>query len=109
MMLDELIENEPQEIQNSINDVIERAGTSDADWSVLLSAGQLIARLRKGISAVDALISESEGVAGLHLNGNIAPWDELRSGGRYEEWLCDFDEALTPNAELTGRGQKDEQ
>lgn len=30
------------------------------------------------------LISESEGVAGLHLNGDIAPWDELLPGGRFE-------------------------
>ena len=96
MTLDELIENETQEIQDAINEVIESAGTSDADWSVLLSAGQLIARLRKGISAVDVLMNESEGVSGLHLNGDIAPWDELRAGGRYEGWLLDFDKALPP-------------
>lgn len=30
------------------------------------------------------LISESEGVAGLHLNGDLAPWDELLPGGRFE-------------------------
>jgi len=51
-------------------------------------------RLRKGLHAVELLIGESYGVAGLHLNGDIAFWGELRSGGRLEEWLRDFDAAL---------------
>lgn len=50
--------------------------------------------LAAGIRAVNDLISSSHGVAGLHLNYDVAPWDELRSGGEYEEWLSDFDEAL---------------
>lgn len=58
-----------------------------------------IERLRKGLAAVDALIRESGGVAGLHLNGDIATWDELRTGGRFEGWLVDFDAALTPNVQ----------
>jgi hypothetical protein len=53
-----------------------------------------VARLRKGIAAVSSLIDESRGVTGLHLNGDEAPWDELRTGGRFEEWLLDFDAAL---------------
>lgn len=52
------------------------------------------AKLEEGIKAVDGLISDSHGVAGLHLNGDIAPWDELRTGGRFEEWLKPFDAAL---------------
>ena len=51
-------------------------------------------------SAVLALIEESYGVAGLHLNGDVASWTELRTGGRYEDWLFDFDQAvkrLPPN------------
>ena len=51
-------------------------------------------RLLKGLHAVDMLIGESYGVAGLHLNGDVASWGELRAGGRLEEWLCDFDAAL---------------
>lgn len=50
--------------------------------------------LSRGITAVASLIDESEGVAGLHLNGDLAPWSELRTGGRFEEWLVDFDAAL---------------
>ena len=52
-----------------------------------------LAELEKGIVAVDALISESGGVYGLHLNGDDAPWSELQTGGRFEEWLRDFDAA----------------
>lgn len=51
-------------------------------------------RLRKGLEAVEQLIGDSTGVVGLHMNGDLAPWDELRTGGRYEEWLADFDAAL---------------
>jgi hypothetical protein len=50
--------------------------------------------LRKGLNAVAALINDSHGVTGLHLNGDIAPWDELRTGGRFEDWLIDFDNAM---------------
>ena len=44
--------------------------------------------------ALNQLQENSEGVAGLHLNGDVAPWDELRQGGRFEEWLMVFDEEL---------------
>jgi len=50
--------------------------------------------LRKGLDAVVALINESHGVSGLHLNGDIAPWGELRTGGSFDEWLSDFDAAI---------------
>jgi hypothetical protein len=50
--------------------------------------------LKKGLAAVSRLIAESYGVTGLHLNGDDAPWDELRTGGHYEEWLKDFDSAI---------------
>ena len=49
---------------------------------------------RKGLEAVETLINDSHGVCGLHLNGDFAPWSELRTGGRFEEWLVAFDDAL---------------
>lgn len=55
---------------------------------------QTIYHLRAGIQDVAVLIDNSDGVAGLHLNGDIARWGDLRTGGRYEEWLFIFDEAL---------------
>ena len=53
-----------------------------------------IALLEKGIHAVLHLIENSQGVAGLHLNGDVAPWDELRDGGQFEAWLYEFDKAI---------------
>lgn len=51
------------------------------------------AKLKEGISAIRSLINESYGVDGLHKNGDIAAWDELEQGGRFEEWLLAFNEA----------------
>lgn len=58
-------------------------------------------RLRSGLKAVEDLMADSYGVYGLHLNGDVAPWAELRTGGRFEEWLLAFDDALSPNTKLT--------
>ena len=55
---------------------------------------EVIAKLVRGIYAAADLMDNSSGVDGLHLNGDIAPWNELRTGGMFEEWLIDFDEAL---------------
>lgn len=41
---------------------------------------------------LNALINESHGVSGLHLNGWVAPWSELLTGGQFEEWLMVLDE-----------------
>ena len=46
--------------------------------------------LRKGIVAVSDLIDDSTGVAGLHMNGDVAPWSTLLEGGHFESWLLDF-------------------
>ena len=59
-----------------------------------LPLSEVIAKLVLGINAAADLMDNSSGVDGLHLNGDIAPWNELRTGGRFEEWLVDFDEAL---------------
>ena len=47
---------------------------------------EIILRQNSGIQAVQALIDESEGVAGLHLNGDVATWEDLLDG-----WLSDYD------------------
>jgi hypothetical protein len=57
-----------------------------------LEAERLI--MRKGLCAVDALIDNSKGIAGLHLNRDIAFWDQLQTGGKCESWLLDFDAAM---------------
>ena len=50
-------------------------------------------KLIAGLEAVSELIAGSGGVFGLHSNGYMSQWEELRSGGKYEEWLSAFDEA----------------
>lgn len=49
--------------------------------------------LKRGIKSVRDLMSESDGVAGLHQNGDLAKWDDLLAGGKDEEWLIDFSKA----------------
>lgn len=61
---------------------------------LLTQAANALEKQAKAIAAVVALIEDSYGVAGLHLNGDVAPWHDLREGGRYEEWLIDLDAAL---------------
>lgn len=48
----------------------------------------------KVISDLNDLIDNSEGVVGLHLNGNVATWDSLLSGGGFEEWLGSLSEVI---------------
>jgi len=74
-----------------------------ADWGVeeyvthleakLAEAHRTIKRARNGVKAVRELIDCSHGVDGLHMNGDIAYWDELEGGGQYEEWLAPFNVA----------------
>lgn len=50
-------------------------------------AEESLVTLKELIHDIEALVRGSEGVAGLHKNGDIAPWDDLLDGGRYEGWL----------------------
>ena len=51
-------------------------------------------RYKSGIMAVKKLIEQSYGVNGLHLDGDVASWETIRTGGHFEEWLKPFDEAI---------------
>ncbi|WP_114154706.1 hypothetical protein [Chromobacterium haemolyticum] len=44
----------------------------------------LLAALSGLVEDIQGLMTESEGVAGLHLNGDVAPWQELEAGSRFE-------------------------
>lgn len=54
----------------------------------LLNEGQqrdaLLAALEGLAGDIHSLIHESSGVAGLHINDDLAPWHELEAGGRFE-------------------------
>lgn len=47
----------------------------------------LLEALKRLLHDVDDLTSSSQGVAGLHLNGDLAPWSDLAEGGHMEAWL----------------------
>ena len=49
--------------------------------------------LGSGINAVRDLMNESEGVAGLHKNGDVAKWEDLEDCGKFCEWLFLFNAA----------------
>jgi hypothetical protein len=49
--------------------------------------------MAEGLSAVRGLIGCSHGVAGLHLNGEVAAWSELEGDGQFAEWLEPFNHA----------------
>ena len=59
-----------------------------------LPLSEVVTKLVLGINAAANLMDNSTGVDGLHLNGDVAPWCDLRTGGMFEGWLVDFDEAL---------------
>jgi len=62
---------------------------------------EALARL---IFDIKALAAESEGVAGLHQNGDVAPWSDLLEGGEFSPWLGDAianaREALAPKVAM---------
>jgi len=63
----------------------------------------LAARL---VDELDGLVGESYGVSGLHLNGDVAPWDELLPGGRFER-LSSLDELRAALAAQQQGGRAD--
>lgn len=54
-----------------------------------------IYHLESGLNCVAELIDNSDGVSGIHMNGHVVEWEDLREGGSFEEWLLDFDCALS--------------
>jgi len=81
-----------------LNEDLENArggqNTGDIEMALIAIEERRHVILVDGLLAVEALINESSGVFGLHLNGDPSPWSELRTGGRFEEWLVAFHEAL---------------
>ena len=54
-------------------------------------AGRVHDLAAKLVDELDGLVGESVGVSGLHLNGDVATWDEILPGGRFER-LSSLDE-----------------
>lgn len=53
-----------------------------------------IEHLTQVVEEMNHLMNDSEGVAGLHQNGDIAPWASLLRGGEFEEWLSYLSDAV---------------
>jgi hypothetical protein len=63
------------------------------------SLAYLIPSIYKAFGEIQDLINSSEGVAGYHLNGDMAPWEELLKDGKYE-CLGMVDEVIASLSEL---------
>ncbi|PRP68729.1 hypothetical protein BUE93_20920 [Chromobacterium amazonense] len=62
---------------------------------------QLLAALSGLVDDIQGLMVESDGLAGFHRNGDIAPWDELEAGGRFER-LSHLPDAISAIAAVKG-------
>lgn len=67
---------------------------------------ELVEASRAALEAIDDLIDESDGVYGLHRNGDVSPWDEINSGGRFGEWLDPVEQLRTALSSNTGVSDK---
>lgn len=82
------------ELESNLENARGGQNTGDIEAAIIAIEEYKRKKLVDGLLAVESLILESKGVAGLHLNGDLASWNELRTGGRFEEWLYQFDDAL---------------
>ena len=68
------------------------------------------AALERLLSDIQDLSDSSQGIVGLHRNGDPAPWNELLEGGRYSSWLGDaITAARAALAEQQGEGPSDKE
>jgi cell division protein FtsB len=98
----------PDYMSASCQDVIRAV---DREMALREERDQLKAQVNGMKQAIDDLVRNSEGVAGLHQNGDVAPWDELLTGGRFDEWLCVLDDTpqqclATHDAEVIERARE---
>lgn len=63
----------------------------------------LLSLLIFGVRDMEAMMGESRGVCGLHLNGDDAEWSSLVTGGRFEEWLHRWNQGVVMINDLEER------
>lgn len=81
-----------------------RVDKEDSEFMMLAwnNHDKLVEALTKLVGGLDYLIGGSYGVAGLHQNGETAPWGDLTRGGCCEEWLRVLDDARDTLAAVKG-------
>ena len=62
----------------------------------------LVEAAEKALHDVDDLVANSEGVAGLHLNGTVADWESLLEGGEFCAWLQSLEALRAAIARVKG-------
>lgn len=87
-------------IENGNNDAPKR-DEAVANAHLIATAPRLYKALHTLLDELSALMGNSAGVAGLHMNGDLAPWAELEPGGQFEH-LGSIDEAFSALAEARG-------
>lgn len=92
---------------NTIEDAI-AAWNRRADLTPTLAAALALPEIAALVEAANAvlhdvrdLIANSEGVSGLHMNGDVADWESLLAGGAFEAWLRSVEPFATALAALT--------
>lgn len=77
--LDELIEQQPPAVQSAIEAICDKAGTSDADWEVLLAAGEMVAVLqaeqRASGSLIERVVSTLDGIDKTEIEAASGWWE----------------------------------
>jgi predicted flavoprotein YhiN len=53
---------------------------------------EIISAAFKLVVDLDELMANSDGVAGLHMNGEVADWDSLCEGGSFDAWLSSLEQ-----------------
>jgi hypothetical protein len=54
---------------------------------------------------IDDLIANSEGVAGLHMNGDVAEWESILAGGAFGAWMQSLEQLRAALAQFKGENE----
>lgn len=84
---DATVERSVKTLRNAI-EAAENSNQAGENFVVAAAAApELLEALTRLVHDINDLMSNSEGVAGLHLNGDLAPWSDLDEGGHFSPWL----------------------